>query len=164
MTATNLAPAPRTFRRMGPPPPSSPEALRDLQNRLTAPRPAEAPASLAGSHRHPAPAPDGGAGGANGRARAGPNRCPAAVQPDRPAKHRPDGSSGRPDRNADPARRDGHAAADAGHVRDPGAAHRDASTAERDADAGGDPDADAVASAQSSDRRFARHPVNGFSC
>ncbi len=55
MSVTNLAPAPRTFRRMGPPPPATPQALAELQARLTAPRPAEPPASLAGSHRHPAP-------------------------------------------------------------------------------------------------------------
>jgi hypothetical protein len=53
---TATAPA-RTFRRLGPPPPSSPEALAELTARLTA-RPAAVPASLApssGSHRHPAP-------------------------------------------------------------------------------------------------------------
>ncbi len=55
MSVTNLATAGRVFRRQGPPPPASPEALAELQARLTAPRPAEAPASLAGSHRHPAP-------------------------------------------------------------------------------------------------------------
>lgn len=55
MPFPSTAPAPRTFRRLGPPPPASPEALADLQARLTGARPAEAPASLAGSHRHPAP-------------------------------------------------------------------------------------------------------------
>ena len=46
----------RTFRRQGPPPPASPEALRELQDRLTRSRPAEpGPASPAGHHPHPAP-------------------------------------------------------------------------------------------------------------
>ena len=41
----------RVWRRQAPPPPASPEALRELQDRLTRPRPAEP----TGHHPHPAP-------------------------------------------------------------------------------------------------------------
>ena len=58
MQLPSTAAAPRIYRRQGPPPPASPEALRELQDRLTR-RPAESTtASLAAggeSHRHPAP-------------------------------------------------------------------------------------------------------------
>ena len=52
-----MIPSGRTFRRQGPPPPASPDALRELQDRLTRPRSADPAApSLAGHHRnHPAP-------------------------------------------------------------------------------------------------------------
>lgn len=54
MQEASTAPG-RTFRRLGPPPPATPEALAELQARLTR-RPAEpAPASPAGHHPHPAP-------------------------------------------------------------------------------------------------------------
>ena len=49
-------PTGRAFRRTGPPPPASPEALRELQARLTRPRPAEPTAApVEGFHRHPLP-------------------------------------------------------------------------------------------------------------
>lgn len=58
MESVSPSPAGRVFRRAGPPPPATPEALRELQERLTR-RPAEPPASLATPagehHRHPAP-------------------------------------------------------------------------------------------------------------
>ena len=60
MHDATIAPGGRTFRRQGPPPPASPEALQELQERLTRPRRAEpAVPSLAaaaeGFHRHPLP-------------------------------------------------------------------------------------------------------------
>ncbi len=55
MVETQPTPTGRAFRRLGPPPPATPEALAELQARLTR-RPAEpAPASPAGHHPHPAP-------------------------------------------------------------------------------------------------------------
>ena len=56
MVETQPTPTGRAFRRLGPPPPASPEALRELQARLTRPRPAEPTAApVEGFHRHPLP-------------------------------------------------------------------------------------------------------------
>lgn len=53
-----MIPSGRTFRRQGPPPPASPDALRELQDRLTRPRSADPAAPSRAVHHRNHPAPD----------------------------------------------------------------------------------------------------------